>query len=358
MERAIRLEQNFICLWRTLGNVFEFVGSFPEIYNYLIAPAAIVCENSDKKLYGDELMDLASKCYSRCLKINMKNDFVWFDLVANYYKRAMKITSEDKKTEFLKLAFDGAKHLVKLAPAKWQNWNLLGIISATKEINNPALAQHSFIKAVNLDKKTFTSWSNLGVFYLMHNEIKLANKAFSRAQQSDTSFLNAWIGQAFIAYLIGEHDEAMDLFRHCTQLGYHHESAVGYSNFVCSVLNNPDYASNPKYEYAIDKMHAIPLALDNINWHCLNESDATFESWCFVGYLSSRQKLYTKAINAYERAVKLAANVSQKDKCLTDLGFCFLKVEKNSEAVKTFSDVKEATFLSTVGLALGYYKGK
>lgn len=358
LERAIRQEQNFTCLWRSLGNVFDFVGSFPEIYNYLDVPAAIVCENLSKKLSGDELFDLASKCYSRCLKMNMKNDFVWFDLITNYYKRAMGNVKDEAKVEFLKLAYDGAKHLVKLAPSKWQNWNLLGIISATKEINDPALAQHCFIKAVNLDKKTFTSWSNLGVFYLMNGDIKLANKAFSRAQQSDTSFLNAWIGQAWIAELIGENDEAMDLFRHCTQLGYHHESSSGYSNFVCSVLNKPDYASNPKYEYAIDRMHAIPLALDNIKWHCLNESEATFEAWCFVGYLSKSQKLYNQSIHAYERAVELTEDVALKDKCLTDLGFCYFKVNEHNKAKKAFSDVKEATFMSTVGLALAFYKGK
>ncbi|KAL7049781.1 hypothetical protein ACKWTF_003847 [Chironomus riparius] len=356
LERAIKQEQNFICLWRCLGNLFDFVGSFPEIYNYLIVPATIVCENQPKKLSGDELFDLASKCYSRCLKMSMKNDFVWFDLIANYYRRAMKTIKEDAKAEFLKLANDGAKHLVKLAPTKWQNWNLLGIISATKEINDPAIAQHCFIKAINLDKRTFTSWSNLGVFYLMNGDIKLANKAFSRAQQSDTSFLNAWIGQACIAELIGEHDETMDLFRHCTQLGYHHESSIGYSNFVCSILNKPDYASNPKYEYAIDKMHAIPMALDNIKWHCLDESEATFEAWCFVGYLSKCQKLYSQSIHAYEKAVELTEDVSLKDKCLTDLGFCYLKVNEHSKAAKAFSDVKEATFMSTVGLALAFYK--
>lgn len=358
LERAIRQEQNFTCLWRSLGNVFDFVGSFPEIYNYLDVPAAIVCENLSKKLSGDELFDLASKCYSRCLKMNMKNDFVWFDLITNYYRRAMGNVKDEAKVEFLKLAYDGAKHLVKLAPSKWQNWNLLGIISATKEINDPALAQHCFIKAVNLDKKTFTSWSNLGVFYLMNGDIKLANKAFSRAQQSDTSFLNAWIGQAWIAELIGENDEAMDLFRHCTQLGYHHESSIGYSNFVCSVLNKPDYASNPKYEYAIDRMHAIPLALDNIKWHCLNELEATFEAWCFIGYLSKSQKLYSQSIHAYERAVELTEDVALKDKCLTDLGFCYFKVNEHNKAKKAFSDVKEATFMSTVGLALAFYKGK
>lgn len=358
LETGIKLEPTFVCLWRTLGNVFEFVGSLPEIYNYLTVPAAIICEEKPKKLSGDELMDIAAKCYSRCLKLNKLDDFVWFDLVANYYKRASRLSSDDdRKLELFKVASNGAKHLVKLAPAKWQNWNLLGIISATKEINDPALAQHAFIKAINLDKKTYTSWSNLGFFYLMHNEVKLANKAFGRAQQSDPEFRNAWIGQAKIAELIGDKDEAMDLFRHCTQLGFHHESSIGYSNYVCSILDQPNYAQIPKYEYAIDRMHAIPMALDNIQWHCLNEAEATFEAFCFIGYLCNSQKLYNQACVAYEKALKLSEGGTQRDKCQTDLGFCYLKSNDNSRAAKVFSDVKEATFSSTIGLALAFYKG-
>lgn len=356
IETAIRIEPTFLCLWRLLGNVFDFIGSLPEEFNHLTVPAAIICEEKSKKLKGDDLLELASKCYSRCLKLNKENDFVWFDLVANYYRRSTAMKN-DRKVEFLKLAFEGGKYLVKLKPSKWQNWNLLGIICAAKEIDNPALAQHCFIKAATLDKKTYTSWSNLGVFYLMHNDIKLANKAFSRAQQSDTSFLNAWIGQAWIAEMIGDRDEAMDLFRHCTQLGFHHEASIGYPNFVCSVLNEKNYASIPKYEYAIDKMHAIPLALDNSQWHCLSASDVTFEAWSYVGYLSRRQNLYKQAVAAYEKAVEISTD-KQKDQCLTDLGFCCLKIGENKKAAKAFSDVKEATFQSTVGLALAFYKGE
>lgn len=353
LKHAIQLEPSFICLWRSLANVLDFVGNLPAVYSHLTVPGALICEEKSRKLDGEELLELAAKCYSRCLKLNRADDFIWFELVSNYYNRAMKFSKEN---ELLKLAFEGAKHLVKLAPSRWQNWNLLGIVSATKEINDPALSQHCFIKATTIDKKTYTSWSNLGVFYLIQGDIKLANKAFGRAQQSDTTFLNAWIGQGIIAEVIGERDEAMDLFRHCTQLGFHPESSIGYPNFVCSVLNEPDYASIPKYEYAIDRMFAIPLALDNINWHILADSEATFEALTYVGYLSSRQGLWNKSIEAYEKASRLAHGM-KKDKCLTDLGYCYLKVGKNAEAVEVFNNVKEANFSSIIGLALAYYKG-
>lgn len=74
----------------------------------------------------------------------------------------------------------------------------------------------------------------------MHGQVKLANKAFGRSQQADTGYINAWTGQAYIAERIGEEDEAMDLFKHSTSLGYSAESAVGFTHWVCSVLNSKD----------------------------------------------------------------------------------------------------------------------
>ncbi|CRK95703.1 CLUMA_CG009161, isoform A [Clunio marinus] len=359
LEKAIQIEPNFLCLWRMLANILEFVGSLPKLHSHLIIPGTLICEDKSRKLHGDDLLNLAGKCYSRCLKLHHNDEFVWFELVANYYKIARRSVDNDGRLDHLKLAFEGAKHLVKLSPHRWQNWNILGVVASSKEINDPALAQHSFIKAISLDKKTYTSWNNLGVFYLMQNDIKLGNKAFSRAQQSDTTFLNAWIGQSIIAEMIGDQNEAMDLFRHCTQLGFHYESSIGYSNHVCSILNESNYANDPKYEYAIDKMFAIPLALDHALWHTLLESDQTsFEAWNFVGYLSGKQGLWTQAITAYENGLKLLENGIKKDSCLTDLGYCYLKVGRNSVATKAFMNVKEATFTSTIGLALAFYKDK
>lgn len=199
LQRGIQLEPSFMCLWRMLANVLDFIATLPPIYCHLTIPGPLICEDKPRKLIGEELMDLAATCYSRCLKLKRDDDFMWFELVSNYYQRATRFAKDEAKTDFLKVAFFGAKHLVKLAPARWQNWNLLGIIAASKEIDDPALAQHSFIKAINLDKKTYTSWSNLGFFYLIQGDIKLANKAFGRAQQSDTTFLNAWIGQGIVS---------------------------------------------------------------------------------------------------------------------------------------------------------------
>ena len=169
------------------------------------------------------------------------------------------------------------------------------------------MSQHCFVKALELNKKSAITWTNLGVLYLSQHQIKLANKAFGRAQQANTSFVNAWIGQACIAEVIGEADEAMDLFKHCTSLEYQPESAIGFTHWICTALNNETYQQNERFRYAIEHMFGVPLALDSINWYCIDELEtSSVEAFCFLGYLFYNQKLYKNAVNAFLKASERA----------------------------------------------------
>ena len=47
-----------------------------------------------------------------------------------------------------------------------------------------------------------------------------AHEAFKVAQSLDPAYVASWIGQALIAETVG-HSDAMDLFRHTTELGFH-----------------------------------------------------------------------------------------------------------------------------------------
>lgn len=72
---------------------------------------------------------------------------------------------------------------------------MLLICSLFTEINNPARAQHCFIKSVKLENSSAVSWSNLGTLYLQHNHVQLANEAFQKAQSVDPKYSRSWIGQ-------------------------------------------------------------------------------------------------------------------------------------------------------------------
>lgn len=301
---------NFAILWRLLANALEFIGSLPISQAFLQIPGSLanVCEELTT-LKGEQLFELAARCYCRAIKHCTNDVLLWYELALNYYLRAIQFHScgTDERVKHLNLAAETAKHTIKLLPSRWMNWNLLGVICATTDINNLPLAQHCFIKALELNKKAAVAWTNLGVLYLSQGEIKLANKAFSRSQQSDTSYENAWTGQACIAERIGESVEAMDLFKHCTSLGFSKESALGFTHWVCSVLDNAKFMSDPKFKYFIEQMHAVPLALDSIEWYCKKEdANTSLESLCLLGYLYYQQKLYPKAIRAFSKALDKA----------------------------------------------------
>lgn len=57
-------------------------------------------------------------------------------------------------------------------------------------------------------------------FFRYFCDFQLAHEAFKIAQSLEPSYVSCWIGQAIIAEVVG-HEDAMDLFRHTTELGNH-----------------------------------------------------------------------------------------------------------------------------------------
>lgn len=63
------------------------------------------------------------------------------------------------------------------------------------------------------------------------------------------------------------HYDAMDLFRHSSQLGFTSEGFLGYSNLVCQTLLNTKNKSDKNYLYNIKNMNAISVASNVLNWY-------------------------------------------------------------------------------------------
>lgn len=308
---AISIRSDFAVLWRMMANALELIASLPAEHAHLEVPGSLAGVLDDvTTLAGDQLFELAARCFCRAIKITNDDVLLWYDLARSYYMRAIRYGDNDVTKKHLELALKTVKHTVKLMPSRWLNWNLMGVICATAEIHQLALAQHCFIKALQLNKKSAIPWTNLGALYLQQGDLKLANKVFGRAQQAETSFVNGWNGQAFIAEIMGEKDEAMDLFKHCTNLQYTPESALGFAHFVCILLSDPKAMMQSRYRYIIERMHAVPSALDSIEWFCKSEADdATLESLCFLGYLYHQMRLWANAIRAFRRAADKATGV-------------------------------------------------
>ncbi|TFK87083.1 TPR-like protein [Polyporus arcularius HHB13444] len=107
------------------------------------------------------------------------------------------------------------KHALRLEPSNDAFWLALG--NATF-LSQPPLCQHSYIRAIELDGKSAGAWTSLGMFYLQHKDVELANEAFYKAQTLDPDYALAWVGQGLVATTNQHHKDASALFEHATGL--------------------------------------------------------------------------------------------------------------------------------------------
>ncbi|XP_053963021.1 tetratricopeptide repeat protein 37 [Anastrepha ludens] len=350
-------DNNMFWLWRLTANVFVQTSRMPSSLAYLEVSGKLAkLEDETAILSRKDLFILAARFYTCAIKLK-SNTFIWYEFALCCYYCAVYVP--DVAVTQLELATKACKMAIHEQSDRWQNWNLLGVINLHNVINNLALAQHCFIQALTLERKSYMSWTNLGALYLKLGEIKLANQAFQRAQQSSPIYGNAWIGQAMIAEAIGEEEEALDLFRHCQQFEYHPESALGYAHWVCTVLADPQKCEITHYRHAINSMYADVVALDAINWYVVNEEkDATLAALSFQGFLNLQQKHYRPAERAYLQAVEstVATTNEQRDKLLTNLGYLYLKMNRPNDAINVFNRVTHASLKAIIGLALAFVR--
>ncbi|EDW89451.1 tetratricopeptide repeat protein 37 [Drosophila yakuba] len=347
--------QGMVWLWRLSASIFVQTAQFPHsLANLDVAGNLAKREEPIAFLSQKDLLQLAQRFYLCALKLK-KNTYLWYELsLASYYSA---ILIPENARSHLETATKACKMAIKERSNRWQNWNLLGVINMHSEYENLPLAQHCFIQAVELERKCYTAWTNLGVLYIKLKEVRLANEAFTRAQQSSPVYTNAWIGQAMVAESIGDREEAFDLFRHCQQFDYHPEAALGFAHWVCEMLSDPGSRNKPHIKHAISHMYGDVYALDAINWYVQSEeSDANAASLSFQGFLYARKKLYQQAIDAFTRACKLCEPGADRDKLYTNLGYLYLKIDQPEQAAQALNTVAHATFKPVIGLAQAYYR--
>ncbi|KAK9737501.1 Tetratricopeptide repeat [Popillia japonica] len=350
---AIEHGSNISCLWKLTADACYLVANLPEKYCCMFILSALA-EGKDvsgsKILEQDELFTLAERCYCKSMSLIEDNVLIWHDLARCYLSHAKHSTNNT--INLYQNAFAAAHHCITIDSGNWEHWNLLGIVAFFKEPKNYALAQHAFIKAVTIEKHSAVAWCNLGTLYLHLEEDRLANKAFAQAQRVDPTYVNSWVGQAFVAEQLSP-DDAMDLFRHSTQLTVHSQSAIGYGYWVCKTILE---AAPHSVIYSIHNMHAVPVACDALTWYTENYPDDAC-AWNMLGLLRERMGLKMGAAQAFRSALRLAEPTA-RDKVYMNYGRSLVRVGKYSQAVDMFKNVKEATFNSGSGLALALFKDK
>jgi superkiller protein 3 len=103
------------------------------------------------------------------------------------------------------------KKAIEIEAGNADFWNALGVVTTKL---NPQVAQHCFIRSLHLNERSVQTWTNLGTLYLLHNDVELAHKAFSRAQSTDPDYAHAWVGEGIVALLWGDARGALSHFVH------------------------------------------------------------------------------------------------------------------------------------------------
>ncbi|KAK0142986.1 Tetratricopeptide repeat protein 37 [Merluccius polli] len=236
-------------------------------------------------------------------------------------------------------------------------WNALGVIAMSKGLENLALAQHSFIKSIQVEPNNVTAWTNLGTLYLKKENLELSHEAFKVAQSLEPLYVNCWIGQALIAEAVGSYD-TMDLFRHTTELSTHTEGVKGYAYWVCSTLLDKSNRDSELYRYNIVQMNAVSaaqVALSKYTARIQTDPDALI----MLGFLNEHLQLKTQALQAYQRAVELLQSMTPTEElafALGSFGRTLCATGQWEEAVRIYTSTPLQDLHDLAGLALAYCK--
>lgn len=366
LTRAAKIRPELSCLWKQMGDACTILHVVPSAQLRISVPGVLLSSDSTevnftKELSKKELLALGARCYGMALKLRPEMSSLWHDLGVNYFTQTKVVEKVMSKSVAMK-SLQALRKAVTLDPSCHQHWTALGVVAASKELSDPGLAQHCFIRSIEAESNNVVAWTNLGTLYLVNNHVKLAHEAFKVAQSLEPSYQYSWIGQAFIAETVADR-EAMDLFRHTTELASSLESCIGYGHWVCKTLQNPSSMSTKWYQYAIDHLNAVTAAVDAMSKYTDCVSD-NLVAWNMYAILLERKNLIRPALCALEKAMKLLeATGDDKSKGSTTSAVCenyarlLCKNGKYEEAAKLYRTLgSEKSFDVACGLGLASLK--
>lgn len=363
---AVQYRPDVSCLWKLIGDTCTTL--------HVLSPAKVNVEvhfvlfaqiekTNVHTLNKSELLSLGGRCYMRALTLMSTSANLWCDLGVNYYRQAQYLAAhhdtgeENTVHELLEKSLQCLKKSVMLNSKNHQYWNALGVVASCKGIENYALAQHSFIKSVQVEQNNVVAWTNLGATYLKNESVELAHEAFKVAQSLEPSYVMCWIGQALIAEAVGSY-ETMDLFRHTTELGVNTEGAKGYAHWVCATLQDKSNRNSELYKYNIIQMNAISAA--QIVMSKYTERIRTDPiAFTMLGYLNEYLNLKKQAAEAYNRAVMLLQNAKDNEKLLLarrNWARALCTAGHYQESIQAYVSNSLTEFDDITGIALAYFK--
>ncbi|XP_070543416.1 tetratricopeptide repeat protein 37-like [Ptychodera flava] len=364
LSKAVRHRPDVSCLWKLLGDACTIIHSLDKQLIRIDVPRSLLDRGlKEEELVAMEKMEILSlgaKCYGRALCLKPEVSSLWHDLGVNYFRQSQEMNCEETvRTEFAKKAMQCLQKAVSMDTNNHVHWNALGLMAASKAINNPKLAQHAFIKSIQAESNNVVAWTNLGALYYSHHQIELAHNAFKVAQSLEPSYVACWIGQALVAETIGS-EEAMDLFRHTTELATHLEGSVGYASWVCNTIFSEKIDKKSElYKYNIVEMGAVTSAAVSIGKYTDRKQDDPTAS-NIHGLLLEQEKLYNQAEKMFARTVRLLkqnGDKSQLNMALSNYARILCATGKCKESVELYQSISPLSdFNDVCGLALALCK--
>lgn len=381
LARAIETEPRYTCLWKTLADSLTSLHNANDDKCRLSIPAALqrfVSFQVEGVADKPAIMEIASRCFMMAVKLREDIACFWHDLAVCTYRYGKILQGEAGREKILH-SIQIVKKAIQLDCSNHTFWNSLGVMTGCSissqccghsidDIQNPGLSQHAFIKALEINAQDALVWANLGVLYLKHDQVKAAHEAFKKAQACDPLLVQGWVGQAYIAESIGDED-AMDLFRHSTELDFHGESSLAYAQWVCRLLHinekesillstkpRPDLSHLPTRSRKMVRNASVALQK-------LTERHKV-DPWLYntLGNLLEHEALYKKAEKAFECARKLLTESSSDTgqteilrKVLLNQARVLCELKEFESAIEIYNISCPQTSNGICGVALAYF---
>lgn len=201
LTEAAKARPGFSCVWKLIGDCCVCLHQVsPDVARptvpvliSVVLPSSHQDSVHSSTVDKDALISIGCRCYGQALYLKPSSADLWHDL-ANSYHCLGKLSMEgsiEQRDSFRK-ALMAIKKSVSLDPSHHAHWNALGVVSAGV---STSLAQHAFIKSIQIEPNNVVAWTNLGALYLSSGNAKLAHEAFRLAQSLDPAHAEAWIGQ-------------------------------------------------------------------------------------------------------------------------------------------------------------------
>ncbi|XP_077514565.1 tetratricopeptide repeat protein 37 isoform X2 [Amblyomma americanum] len=352
--RALTQQGKLVCLWKLMGDICLVPAVYGTDWASLKLPADMQLGNPCDSSQG-QLLRASQKCYMTALGMQPRLASLWHDLALALWLEARLLKGSYSK------ALASVRNAVTLDPEQFAYWNSFGVLALSSGTENYALAQHCFIKSLQLESNNLYAWTNLGALYLLADNVQLAHQAFAKAQSLEPTALRPWVGQALIAEKV-QHDDTVDLFRHCTELGNHGDAARAYAYWLCKQSGSPDFRNHGRDTLVVasDALSRIVDLEGGLDPAALNMLGLLLER---QGLLRSARDAFRKALalpdqendninsirvnlarvlgrlGCYEEAIQLCLQTeSRSPDVLRLLGFCYGKLGELAEALKVYEE--------------------